>query len=840
MKEIVHRYHPRLLISMVAILSLGACFLYAQEPGAEPEPEVEVEVEPEPLRLEQHLQVSAGSSLVVTVPSPTKRVALADEEVALVRIISDREILVTGSKLAHTTIHVWLENGERLLYPLDIGRNLTLLRDALVDIDESITVTESADGRTLVLKGSTQTAAEADEAEDRAREFFGLRPGSSEAATGGIAIVNLIKFATGTPSFERELAEALAEIDPRIRLRRIRVERDQFDSRDPRASAAAATLAAQTFRDSFVLSGRVKNLRRLSQALELADRYLGGSGGAVFAPQHVPIQGRSQSGGGGRSQGNNFNFGGIGTGGGAGGGLGAGGAAGGGFGSGSGGLQGAGAGFGGNDPPAGLANFVSRGLNLTTSGGRVVSFLEVDDLEQILVSIRVLEIDRKRARSLGINYVVNSSDFAIGGFTSPTGRFGVSGIAGGLLGGATGAGGLATGANLVGSYVGDSLGVAAAIDYLEQTGVGRSVAEPNVLTLTGEQSTIEVGGQVPIPTTAATNAAAFQGFFFQEFGVRLDIRPTVDESGVITLEASPTIIEPDEGLSVEGVPGFSTQSVSTTARVLGDQSLVIGGLINYDDSVVERKVPLLGDIPVVKHLFKWKRKRREEFELLFVITPHVRENLGIHGEQREFDLPSLESRLNNPLNGEGHSTKATPEGIPVNWLKMDEPLPKGARGPLLPSWDRPLPVEGSKVPVRNSKGGRALEEGAAASEYAVAVPERGGPLKRIFKRDESRPAPARAPRPEVAPIAEEDVYAIPQPAESVVAPPLIEPNPPKRRGLLRRIFKRDDGTQVFESSAALELGVDPSLFGVETAAPVARIRTSEKRFPRIRIGRKFR
>ena len=236
MKEVVRRHHPRFLISMVVTLSLGPWFLDAQEPDAEPGANPEVEVEPEPLRLEKNLQISAGSSLVVTVPGPAKRVALADEEVALVRIISDREILVTGSKLARTTIHVWLENGERLLYPLDIGRNLTLLRDALIDINDSITVTESTDGRTLVLKGSTQTAAQADEAEDRAREFFGARPGSAE---GQISIVNLIKFATGTPSFERELAQALAEIDPRIRLRRIRVERDQFDARDPQAAAAA-------------------------------------------------------------------------------------------------------------------------------------------------------------------------------------------------------------------------------------------------------------------------------------------------------------------------------------------------------------------------------------------------------------------------------------------------------------------------------------------------------------------------------------------------------------------------------------------------------------------------
>lgn len=630
--------------------------------------------EPQALQLQADLTIGSGSSVVVTLPGISSRVALADDTVAMLRVITERELLVTGLKLAQTTLHVWLEDGRRLLYPVNIRQNLTLIQDALRDIDASITVEDSSDGNTLVLKGEVEMAADASEAERRVKKFFG----SATAAGAGVTIVNLIKYETGGLSFERDLAQALKEIDPRIRLRRIRVERGAYDQRNPQEAARAIAADRQSFLDSFVLSGRVANLRKLSQALELADRYLGGGGGAVYAPQHIPIQGRQSQAGSDYSAGQNFNFGSVG-------GSGAGGNGQGGTDASvpgqSGGRAGGGAGFGGYNPPAGLANFVSRGLNLTTAGGRVVSFLEVDALDQILVSIRVLEIDRRRAHSLGVNYVVNSSDFAIGNFTAPTGRFGVAPVSdaatklgSGLLNNqATG-----SGANLMGAYVGDSTGINAAIDFLEQQGIGRSVAEPNVLTLTGEQSTIEVGGQVPIPTTAATSSAAFQGYFFQNFGVRLDIRPTLDENGIVTLEASPTIIEPDDGLNVEGVPGFSVQSVSTTARVRGDQSLVIGGLISYDDNETERKVPVLGDVPVLKSLFKWKRKTRDEFELLFVITPHIKEDLGIDGDRHEIELPGQDSQEEIPFGKKINVDELTLDGIPVSWLVAEDELSSNA------------------------------------------------------------------------------------------------------------------------------------------------------------------
>src|SRR5262249_12976534 len=154
------------------------------------------------------------------------------------------------------------------------------------------------------------------------------------------------------------------------------------------------------------------------------------------------------------------------------------------------------------------------------------------------------------------------------------------------------------GSNLAAAYVDKTLAIAAAIDFLQTKNLARSVSEPNVLALSGEEATVMVGGEAPIPTTAVGQVSTGQGFNFQTFGVQLDIRPTADENGIIALEVSPSIIRPSSGLAVSGVPGFEVQSVQTTARVPAGQSLVLGGLLSFDEGFDESRVPWLGKLPL--------------------------------------------------------------------------------------------------------------------------------------------------------------------------------------------------------------------------------------------------
>ncbi len=248
-------------------------------------------------------------------------------------------------------------------------------------------------------------------------------------------------------------------------------------------------------------------------------------------------------------------------------------------------------GFAESESPSGLAALVSRGLDLMSPSGRVISFLEVDELPQILVRVKVMEIDRAQARRLGLDLSIAGDSFSLPG----------------LIGG----GGIAT------DFVDDSLSITAFIDFLESRALARSVIEPSLLTLSGEPASISVGGQVPIPTTSVGNVSTVQGFRFQRFGVQLSIRPTLMEGDIIALDVSPSVSRPSPGLGVGSVPGFSFQSVRTSARVHAGQSLVVGGLLSFSDSLDETNLPWLRRLPV----FKSKRRSRAETELLFVITP---------------------------------------------------------------------------------------------------------------------------------------------------------------------------------------------------------------------------
>ena len=519
-----------------------------------PKPAVKTSA-PAPILNGESIQLRVGSGNVLTFSSRVQRVAVGDERVVALHVVDAKQVLLQGLVAGRSNAFVWLADGRRIRYDLVVLPRIEALEEALRDLDRSITVEPSGDGSVLVLNGKVKDGKTARNARVLAETMLGA---SGKDSAG--RVVSLLQF-PGSSDADLRLTSALAAVDSRIQLRRMQV--------GTREDSAA---------DAVVLEGRVKDIPSLVRAITLAELQLGGVGGKI-----VPIDGEAMR------VNRNTNF----------------------SGSGSGSLQGA------DPPPSGLAAFVARGLVLKSASGRVLSFLEVDELPQIMVSIRVLQIDRGRARSLGIDYRIDAEKWSIGSFNQP-GRTSIvrppadtpsiSGL---------------TGGNIVASFVDKTLAIVAAIDMLQQRDVARAVAEPNITTLSGESASVLIGGEVPIPTTTVGQVAAVQGFLFQSFGVRLDIRPTLAPSGLVAMEISPSIIRPSADLSVSGVPGFAVQSVQTTARVAPGQSLVIGGLISFEEEQKKRGVPGLSEIPVMKHLFSWEGRSLKEQEILFLITPRV-------------------------------------------------------------------------------------------------------------------------------------------------------------------------------------------------------------------------
>jgi pilus assembly protein CpaC len=667
------------------------------------------------------LRATVGGGQVLTFSSPVHRIAVADDTLASVHLVSEREVLLNGVKPGVTTLFIWLEDDRRVRYVLRVGPNIDYVAQALRDIDPRISVETSPDGSSIVLRGDVADARTARVAKEQAMLLLGSGRNSSVGT-----ILNLLRYPGMTATAEDRIAALLDGVDPRIRVRRIQV------GAEPNVE-----------RDSFVLEGNVKSIADLERAVALAERQLGGTGIRLKVADDNRIQSNR-----------NRNF------------------SGGGGGVGGRGLQSLG---GSNALSSSLASQISRGLVVTSESGRVISFLEVDQIEQVMVSIRVLEVDRGKARKMGVNFRIDSEHVSLGNYVGPQssnmpgqygGRPDVSVLGGGV-----------TGPNLVGAFVDQVQSILTAIDFLDSKNLVRSVAEPNILTLSGEEATVLVGGEVPIPTATANSVSTFRGVFFQDFGVRLDIRPTVDRDGVVTLEVAPSIIRPDGGLTVAEVPGFSVQTVQTTARVDAGETLVLGGLLSFQESVDQHGLPGLQRIP----LFRWKYRTHAEKELLFVITPRL---VGYGSDAaREAQVGPLDWPEDR---GEWIDNLPAPEysedGIPPSFVPAPEPAvvtPTPAPVPA-PVYYQPAPVQPAPAPAPEPTEPPPAES-HAASVSSPSRPEAATSSERD-RLASAYPAPAEvhsvAVEPEPTAVATSnpiesselaDTAAAPEPASSAVA-----------------------------------------------------------------------
>jgi len=569
-----------------------------------------------------------GAGFAADWPEPTSRIALADDNLVRVNVLSPKEVVFTGVKAGRTTLMVWYASGRRSMFPVMVSPNLDLINGALRDIHPSLAVALGPDAQSVVLRGDVNNEAQGRQARLALEQLLPVAigvvtQGSQSAAVQAIRIVNLVRYPGSIGTAEDRLMTAMANIDSRIRVRRIQAGNEPSIEKD-----------------SYVLEGRVRDINSVVQAIVLAERQLGGTGTQIRSADEARVNYERQDGGG----------------------------------NGLGGLTG-GANSGAlralqplTPPRNGLAAQAARGLLFTSESGRVVSFLQIDSLPQVLVSVRVLEIDRAKFRRLGLDASLNVKNlsgkdaFSVRSTMTATPQGAPPttlppnppSAAQSVINSATALSALG---NLAGGYVGATRSLLAAVDFLGQQRIARSVSEPNILTLSGEMASVLVGGQVPIPTSIANQIAVQTSFNFQQFGVRMDIRPTVDDQGVIALEVVPSIVSPTTSLGNNNVPGFRIQRVETTARVKNGESLVLGGLISSNQSLEDRRVPGLGWLP----LFRATGTTNENTELVFLITPRLMDQSA-----GDVLLPPLQfSQTPSMLGADGLDPRT---GVPVTFV----------------------------------------------------------------------------------------------------------------------------------------------------------------------------
>jgi len=177
--------------------------------------------------------------------------------------------------------------------------------------------------------------------------------------------------------------------------------------------------------------------------------------------------------------------------------------------------------------------------------------------------------------------------------------------------------------NLVFTYFSQSVLITPVLEWLEEKNILKIIARPNLLAKDGEKASFLVGGEFAIPV-ATNNSIAIE---YQKYGTRVDFTPYVGDNNMIRLEMDIEVSELDftnvVTISSTTVPSVITREQSTVAELKDGQSLVIGGMITQNIRRINKKFPILGDIPLLKILFKNETFTRTDVELLIVVTPHI-------------------------------------------------------------------------------------------------------------------------------------------------------------------------------------------------------------------------
>jgi pilus assembly protein CpaC len=313
-----------------------------------------------------------------------------------------------------------------------------------------------------------------------------------------------------------------------------------------------------------------------------------------------------------------------------------------------------------------VAQSTALSLALPYAGGKkdkVVNLMHVGGVQQVMLAVRVAEINRTIAERIGVNFAVRAGD----------NNFGVS-----ILNNLTSIANLAattlapsTAITAIGGWTAAGAVWTMFLDLLKQNNLGRVLAEPNLVTTSGQKASFMAGGEFPIPVPqSGIGGAATITIEYKKFGVQLDFTPTVLNNNKIAMQVHPIVSDLNFTLAIQvggvAVPGLNTREMDTHVEVRDGQTFAIAGLLQDSSRNIINKFPLLGDIPVLGVLFRSTQYQKNETELVTLVTPHLVKPMA-PGKARLPDDKYIE-----------------PNDVDVYLLGLDQGRQKPAAGPPAP------------------------------------------------------------------------------------------------------------------------------------------------------------
>lgn len=251
----------------------------------------------------------------------------------------------------------------------------------------------------------------------------------------------------------------------------------------------------------------------------------------------------------------------------------------------------------------------------------------IQGAHQVNIRVRFAEVSRDELLAYGVSWaaMVNSGSFSFGLVT------------GSLAKGQA----IAPGTNkLMAGFSSSNVNVGVLLEALQQNGIVTVLAEPNLTARTGETASFLAGGEIPVPVPVNQNQV---GIEYKPFGVSLLFTPTLLPNERIAMRVRPEV----SSLSTAGaiviqnisVPSLQVRRADTSVEIASGQTFAIAGLFQRNGGQDVDKLPVLGDVPVLGELFKSSRYRRNETELVILITPYLVKPTSSRAMKTPLDSP---------------------------------------------------------------------------------------------------------------------------------------------------------------------------------------------------------
>jgi pilus assembly protein CpaC len=328
------------------------------------------------------------------------------------------------------------------------------------------------------------------------------------------------------------------------------------------------------------------------------------------------------------------------------------------------------------DPKASRISMQSTGAGATSTQqatgsqekGRVINLMHVGGVQQVMVEVRVAEIQRDVGRQIGVNFfgADHQGNFVLSmlnnltGLNSFTRGFNSISIDQSV----------STAVNLMAGFTTGSWVWTTFFHALKTQGLGRILAEPNLVATSGQEASFLAGGEFPVPVPQDFGTITIQ---WKKFGVALVVTPVVLDGGKIALKVAPEVSELDfttapvilTGLQV---PGLRLRRTETNVEVKDGQTFAIAGLLSDTHRNAINKFPVLGDIPILGTLFRSSQYQKNETELVILVTPSLVKPLTTTAAKlptdKYIDPDDFEAYLLGALEGRNQKKSANPPPAP--------------------------------------------------------------------------------------------------------------------------------------------------------------------------------